>query len=407
MLAFASIYIIMDRFMIAEAILKSRILAASAAISILSAIVLFNIKTYNYRASAAAGGVSLKVFECVNDSSSDETTELKPIQNASADKNDENSDNAEKNDGTEKNEKKTYIKWVDFNIPVSVLRAAAKIDIDTHTNSSVTPVGWIDLLSLLAAKYGGNFSLYKQSDLKHFADNLASGKKGEELSANLKLYKYYSEAYGAVLGGMLGKYIKTERAEDGTITVSEGYGLRVYSPFARGYYYSHSDDFGKSRSFGYKRQHLGHDMMGSVGTPIICVESGYVEALGWNMYGGWRVGIRSFDGKRYYYYAHMRRNHPYNNLYEGKIVNAGEVIGYLGMTGYSRRENVNNIKTPHLHIGLQVIFDPSQKDGWNQIWIDVYELTKLWETQRAPVYLDKEANERFSRSYMTYPEAPD
>ena len=66
--------------MIAEAILKSRILAASAAISILSAIVLFNIKTYNYRASAAAGGVSLKVFECVNDSSSDETTELKPFK---------------------------------------------------------------------------------------------------------------------------------------------------------------------------------------------------------------------------------------------------------------------------------------------------------------------------------------
>ena len=94
--------------MIAGGNFESRILAASAAISILSAIVLFNIKTYNYRASAAAGGVSLKVFECVNDSSSDETTELKPIQNASADKNDENSDNAEKNDGTEKTRKNIH-----------------------------------------------------------------------------------------------------------------------------------------------------------------------------------------------------------------------------------------------------------------------------------------------------------
>ena len=393
--------------------MKSRILAALAAMGILPALVLFNIKIYNYRASAAAEGASPKVFYCVNDKTQYANKASGPLPSESADvnenENDENYDNAEENDIPENknSEKKTYIKWVDFDIPVKVLRAAAKIDIDTHTNGSGTPVGWIELLSLLATKYGGNFSLYKEVDLKYFADSLASGKKGEELTSNLKIYKYYTEAYGAVLGGMVGKYMKTERAEDGTITVSEGYGLRVYSPFARGYYYSHSDDFGKSRSFGYKRRHLGHDMMGSIGTPIICVESGYVEALGWNMYGGWRVGIRSFDGKRYYYYAHLRRNHPYNNLYEGKIVNAGEVIGYLGMTGYSRRENVNNINTPHLHIGLQVIFDPSQKDGWNQIWIDVYELTKLWEAQKAPVYLDEAANERFSRSYMTYPETPD
>ena len=32
-------------------------------------------------------------------------------------------------------------------------------------------------------------------------------------------------------------------------------------------------------------------MMGQIGTPIIAVESGYVEALGWNQYGGWRIGL--------------------------------------------------------------------------------------------------------------------
>lgn len=47
--------------------------------------------------------------------------------------------------------------------------------------------------------------------------------------------------------------------------------------------------------------------MGQVGTPVIAVESGYVEAIGWNQYGGWRLGIRSFDRKRYYYYAHLRK----------------------------------------------------------------------------------------------------
>ena len=69
---------------------------------------------------------------------------------------------------------------------------------------------------------------------------------------------------------------------------------------------------------------------------MIAVESGRVEALGWNQYGGWRIGIRSFDGKRYYYYAHLRKDYPYqSNLKEGSLVTAGDVIGYLGHTGYS------------------------------------------------------------------------
>ena len=119
-------------------------------------------------------------------------------------------------------------------------------------------------------------------------------------------------------------------------------------------------------------------MMGLVGTPIMAVESGVVTALGWNQYGGWRIGISSFDGKRYYYYAHLRQNYPYaEGLEEGSVVTAGDVIGYMGHTGYSTTENVNNIKIVHLHWGLQLIFDESQKEGNNEIWIDVYPLTRF------------------------------
>ncbi len=124
--------------------------------------------------------------------------------------------------------------------------------------------------------------------------------------------------------------------------------------------------------------------MGLIGTPIVAVESGYVEALGWNQYGGWRIGIRSFDGKRYYYYAHLRQNYPYaEGLKEGSVVTAGDVIGYMGHTGYSAKENVNNIKTVHLHWGLQLIFDESQKESDNEIWIDCYELTKFLYRNRS------------------------
>ena len=50
---------------------------------------------------------------------------------------------------------------------------------------------------------------------------------------------------------------------------------------------------------------------------------------------------------------------------------------YMGHTGYSTTENVNNIEIVHLHWGLQLIFDESQKEGNNEIWIDVYPLTRF------------------------------
>lgn len=96
------------------------------------------------------------------------------------------------------------------------------------------------------------------------------------------------------------------------------------------------------------------------------------------------MGIRSFDGKRYYYYAHLRQNFPYaEGLEEGDCVTAGQVIGYMGHTGYSTKENVNNIKVTHLHWGLQLIFDESQKEGNNEIWIDCYQLTRFLYKNRS------------------------
>ena len=139
---------------------------------------------------------------------------------------------------------------------------------------------------------------------------------------------------------------------------------------------------------------------GSIGTPIIAVESGIVEHLGWNQYGGWRIGIRSFDSKRYYYYAHLRKDHPYaEDMYVGKVITAGDVIGYLGMTGYSTKENVNNINVPHLHFGIQLIFDEVQKDGVNQIWIDVYNIIEFLKKNKSQVYMSNKETYDYSRKY--------
>lgn len=267
----------------------------------------------------------------------------------------------------------SYIKWVDFSPSYQVLSQALNIDIKSHDTD--TPVSWIELLAYAAAKNGGAFKNSADKNIAKLYERIKSGEDIEAITADLKYYDYYYKAYSAVLKEYVG-YTETDK---GPV-----YGLKVYSPIAEGYYYSHYDDFGASRSYGYKRKHLGHDMMGSVGTPIMAVEGGTVEALGWNQYGGWRIGIRSFDKQRYYYYAHLRKNTPFaKGLKEGDTVKAGQLIGYLGMTGYSAKENVNNINTPHLHFGIQLIFDESQKDGVNQIWIDVYDIVRLLERSKS------------------------
>ena len=56
---------------------------------------------------------------------------------------------------------------------------------------------------------------------------------------------------------------------------------------------------------------------------------------------------------------------------------AGDVIGYMGHTGYSKKENTNNIDEIHLHFGIQLIFDESQKDGNCEIRINPYQLTRF------------------------------
>ena len=138
-------------------------------------------------------------------------------------------------------------------------------------------------------------------------------------------------------------------------------------------------------------------MMGTQGTPIVAVEGGVVEAMGWNRYGGWRVGIRSFDGKRYYYYAHLQKDHPFAaGLQEGDLVNAGDLIGFMGRTGYSDKENVNNIETVHLHFGLQLIFDESQKECISEIWIDVYDIVRLLANHRSSL---RKTDASWTRAY--------
>lgn len=269
------------------------------------------------------------------------------------------------------------IRWMDFGVPYESLKFAMDTDIATYEQEK--HIGWIELLALAACRTGGKCGL---ASVKKAAQELKGDKSPEELLGNLfKYYGYYHEAYTAALGGLLGSYAIEVNGE-----MEPTYGLKAFSPIAAGYSYSHCSDFGNSRSFGFARKHLGNDLMGELGTPIVAVEGGVIEAMGWNRYGGWRVGIRSFDSKRYYYYAHLQKDRPFApGLQEGDIVQAGDVVGFMGRTGYSDKENVNNIETVHLHFGLELIFEESQKECNSEIWIDVYHIVRLLSCHRSSV----------------------
>ena len=269
------------------------------------------------------------------------------------------------------------IKWVDFQVPYESLQYTMNVDIETKEQEK--HISWIDALSLAACRTGGRCGL---NSVKKAVNDLKGDQSPQELlGETYKYYSYYHEAYSAVLGGLLGSYAVEVNGQWKT-----AYGLKAFSPIAAGYGYSHCSDFGNSRSFGFARKHLGNDLMGSLGTPIVAVEGGVVEAMGWNRYGGWRIGIRSYDSKRYYYYAHLQKDKPFaDDMYVGKIVQPGDVIGFMGRTGYSDKENVNNIETVHLHYGMQLIFDESQKECNSEIWIDVYPIVRLLSQHRSSV----------------------
>ena len=139
---------------------------------------------------------------------------------------------------------------------VDALEAAYQYDVDSY-GGKIMWGGWNFWLISGRNTIDIRISDFRASDLKKAAKQVR--KKGtEKLLKDKKNFDYYYEAYSAVLAGMVGEY---EIAEE------KKYGLKAFSPIAKGFSYTAYDDFGASRSYGYERQHLGHDMMAGVGLP--------------------------------------------------------------------------------------------------------------------------------------------
>ncbi len=142
-------------------------------------------------------------------------------------------------------------------------------------------------------------------------------------------------------------------------------------PIPLGHTYTYRSTWGDARGWGGRRIHEGTDIFAYHGTPVRSTTYGYVEIMGWNRYGGWRVGIRDLSNV-YHYYAHLSGFNE--NVKEGDVVKPGDVIGYVGSSGYGKPGTAGKFP-PHLHYGMY-------KDNGRSEWsFDPYPRLRQWERE--------------------------
>lgn len=137
--------------------------------------------------------------------------------------------------------------------------------------------------------------------------------------------------------------------------------------------YSYRSTWGAARSFGGYRIHEGTDIFAGYGVPVRSTCYGIIEVMGWNRYGGWRVGIRDINNI-YHYYAHLSGFDK--TVQKGDIVEPGQVIGWVGSSGYGKPGTQGKFP-PHLHYGVY-------RDAGLAEWsFDPYPLLRKWEREEA------------------------
>jgi len=135
--------------------------------------------------------------------------------------------------------------------------------------------------------------------------------------------------------------------------------------------YSYRSTWGDRRGWGGRRTHEGTDIFAGYGVPVRSTSGGIVELKGWNRYGGWRIGIRDLDNV-YHYYAHLQGFD--DNIKPGAIVQPGQVIGWVGSSGYGRPGTQGKFP-PHLHYGMY------RDRGMVEWAFDPYPSLRKWERE--------------------------
>lgn len=173
-------------------------------------------------------------------------------------------------------------------------------------------------------------------------------------------------------------FYKNEKAVHQVLTIAKMYkhfqtldlSKKVF-PLPLYHSYSYRSTWGDRRGWGGRRIHEGTDIFASYGVPVRATSYGIIEVMGWNKYGGWRVGIRDAHNS-YHYFAHLSGFNK--ELKEGMIVEPGTVIGYVGSSGYGKPGTSGKFP-PHLHYGIYKF------NGRTEWAYDPYPSLRRWEQQ--------------------------
>lgn len=106
---------------------------------------------------------------------------------------------------------------------------------------------------------------------------------------------------------------------------------------------SFGDSFGGPRPNIEGGWHHGEDLFAPLGTPVLAVADGTLHTIGFTPIGGYRMWLRDAAGNEFYY-AHLSAFSPL--AVDGRSVEAGDVIGFVGDTGDAAGGS------PHLHFEI-------------------------------------------------------
>lgn len=152
----------------------------------------------------------------------------------------------------------------------------------------------------------------------------------------------------------------------------------VYFPTApsRNIDVSFEDSWMYDRTYKEERYHEGTDIMPDRNErgmlPVVSMTDGVVEKKGWLELGGYRIGIRAPHGA-YFYYAHLD---SYADLEPGDEVKAGDLLGFMGDTGYGTREGTKGKFPVHLHLGIYI------DSGGEEVSVNPYPALKYTEEKK-------------------------
>ncbi|WP_017380698.1 M23 family metallopeptidase [Paenisporosarcina sp. TG-14] len=210
------------------------------------------------------------------------------------------------------------------------------------------------------------------------ADGLADPNHDVDVLYTLAIYlgNYGQSEEGFKMA--LWNYYKSEKTVNQIMTIANLYkhfntldlGEHVF-PIPLNHNYSYNGTWGANRGWGGRRIHEGTDLYADYSVPVKSTSYGVIEVMGWNEFGGWRVGIRDIQNT-YHYYAHLAYFNK--DIKEGDIVELGTIIGYVGSTGYGKKGTSGRFP-PHLHYGMY------KYNGRTEWAFDPYPHLKIWEQQ--------------------------